>query len=87
MFMFQKYELCGWTEFLKDISTQKKGEEIKTDVAGQAIYIYTSQFRLFIVIWILWATTLEITVHSSKRNPFAFQLLYSGMTFASTSLT
>lgn len=39
------------------------------------------------MIWILWATRLEITIHSNKRNPFAFQLLYCGTTFASTSLT
>lgn len=40
MFMLQKYEFCGWTEFFKDICTQKRGEEIKTDVARQAICIY-----------------------------------------------
>lgn len=40
MFMLQKYELCGWTEFFKDISIQKRGEEIKPDVARQAICIY-----------------------------------------------
>lgn len=38
------------------------------------------------MIWILWATRLEITIHSNKRNPFAFQLLYYGMTSASTFL-
>lgn len=40
------------------------------------------------MIWIhdLWATRPEITIHSNKRNPFAFQLLYYDMTFASASL-
>lgn len=38
MFMLQKYELCGWTEFFKDVSTWKRGEEIKIDVARQTIY-------------------------------------------------
>lgn len=42
MFMLQKYELCGRTEFFRGISTQKRGEEINTDVARQAIYIYFS---------------------------------------------
>lgn len=47
---------------------------------------YSSQFRLFIMICILWATRLEITIHSNERNPFAFQLLYYGVTFAPTLL-
>lgn len=36
------------------------------------------------MIWILWAARLGITIHTNKRSPFAFQLLYYGMTFAST---
>lgn len=83
--MLQKYELCGWTKFFRGVSTQKRGEEIKTDVARQAVYIHFP-VQAFNNDLSSVGCYLGITIHSNKRKPFAFQLLYYDMTYASTSL-